>query len=228
MKKQLSDEQLDQLMRTLVSDATLDDTAIDEIADSPAIWWSVQREINLQKELRSPWPPVLKRWLMIGVPAFAALALVSIFVFRPTGDSTEQAGMQQNVATVTVESPAPAVIEPADPAESIPTTDVAELDKKVKRSERQARSARVNVQRKRNTTTPSPRVAAEKTEIKTDFIALSYARYPESGQVVRVKVPSSMMVTLGLVASVEKPTNLVDAEVVIGDDGMTHAIRFIR
>ncbi|MBK9768379.1 MAG: hypothetical protein IPP63_15940 [Chloracidobacterium sp.] len=45
---------------------------------------------------------------------------------------------------------------------------------------------------------------------------------------VRVRVPSEMMVTLGLVNSVEKPTSMVDAEVVIGDDGQTHAIRFIR
>jgi len=28
-----------------------------------------------------------------------------------------------------------------------------------------------------------------------------------------------MMVTLGLVASVEKPSNLVDAEILVGDDG---------
>jgi hypothetical protein len=66
------------------------------------------------------------------------------------------------------------------------------------------------------------------TEVKSEFIALSYARNPESGQVVRVKVPSSMMVSLGLVASVEKPNSLVNAELLVGDDGMTHAIRFIR
>ena len=71
-------------------------------------------------------------------------------------------------------------------------------------------------------------VAQKSTEIKTDFIALSYARNPDSGQIVRVRVPSSMLVTLGLVASVAKPSNLVDAEVLVGDDGLTRAIRFIR
>ena len=81
----------------------------------------------------------------------------------------------------------------------------------------------------RKRTSPARRREFETpNEIKSDFIALSYARNPESGQIVRVKVPSSMMVTLGLVSSVEKPANLVDAEVVVGDDGMTHAIRFIR
>ena len=68
----------------------------------------------------------------------------------------------------------------------------------------------------------------KKTEVKTDFIALTYARDPESGQIVRVKVPSSMMVSLGVVSSVNKPGDMVDAEVVVGDDGLTRAIRFIR
>jgi len=66
------------------------------------------------------------------------------------------------------------------------------------------------------------------TEVKSDFIALAYARDPESGQIIRVKVPSSMMVQLGVVSTVERPSELVDAEVLVGDDGLTRAIRFIR
>ena len=72
----------------------------------------------------------------------------------------------------------------------------------------------------------SPRIAVEET--KTDFIALSYAADTESGQIVRVKVPSSMMVSLGVATNVEKESKMVNAEVVIGDDGLARAIRFIR
>ena len=36
------------------------------------------------------------------------------------------------------------------------------------------------------------------------------------------------MVSLGLVANVKQPSDLVDAEVLVGDDGLTRAIRFIR
>lgn len=228
MKKQLSDEQLDQLMRTLVRDASLDDSAINEIADSPTLWWSVQREINVQKQTRSPWPPPLRRWLMIGVPAFAAMALVSILVFRPSGENTEQAGMQQNVTTATVESPAPIVAEPAVPAKNISEPAAVEVKNPAARIERRSVLVTTGTSQKKAKNSIPATLIAKKTEIKSDFIALSYARNPESGQLVRVKVPSSMMVTLGLVSSVEKPSTLVDAEVVVGDDGMTHAIRFIR
>ena len=226
MKKQLSDEQIDSLMRTMVGDASLDDAAIDDIADSPTLWWSVQREINVQKEARSPWPPALRRWLMVGAPTFAALALMAIFVFRPTGEATEQAGVQQNVTTVEVRTPLPVAAEPAHPATDIKPTAVT-VAKIVRHTERPAAINAVAVQKKSNSNVVA-NVVEKKAEIKSDFIALSYARNPESGQIVRVKVPSSMMVTLGLVSSVEKPTNLVDAEVVVGDDGTTHAIRFIR
>src|SRR5204863_5629257 len=71
-------------------------------------------------------------------------------------------------------------------------------------------------------------VAVKKSEIKTDFIALTYARDSDSRQIVRVRVPSSMMVTLGIVATVKNSRDMVDAEVLVGDDGLTRAIRFIR
>lgn len=226
MKKQLSNEQIDSLMRTMVSDASLDDTAINDIADSPTLWWSVQREISVQKEVRSPWPPALRRWLMIGVPTFAALALMAIFVFRPSGEAAEQAGVQQNVTTAEVRTPLPSVTEPALPATESKRTDVT-VAKIVRRTERPSVTTAVAVPKKGNSNLVT-NVVEKKSEIKSDFIALSYARNPESGQIVRVKVPSSMMVTLGLVSSVEKPTNLIDAEVVVGDDGLTQAIRFIH
>lgn len=228
MKKQLSDEQIDNLMRTMVSDASLDDAAINNIADSPTLWWSVQREINVEQEARSPWPPALRRWLMIGVPTLAAVALMAIFVFRPTGEATEHAGVKPNVPTAEISTPLLAVTEPALPAtDSKPAAAVVTVAKMVRHSERRTALTVASVQ-KRVLSNALSAVVEKKSEIKSDFIALSYARNPESGQIVRVKVPSSMMVTLGLVSSVEKPTNLVDAEVVVGDDGLTRAIRFIR
>ena len=226
MKKQLSDEHLDKLMRRLIKDASPDDAAINDIADSPSLWWSVQREINSQKDARSPWPPVRFRWLAIGVPALAALAFVTIFVFRPTGEKTEQAGVQQNVVLPANETPSPVITEPALPANENKETVVAAVKAVPRTYEHSA--VKASTARRRLTSPASRREIETANEIKSDFIALSYARNPESGQIVRVKVPSSMMVTLGLVSSVEKPANLVDAEVVVGDDGMTHAIRFIR
>jgi hypothetical protein len=37
-----------------------------------------------------------------------------------------------------------------------------------------------------------------------------------------------MMVSLGVVSQVDKDSSMVSAEVVVGDDGLARAIRFIR
>lgn len=232
VKKQLSDEQIDALMRTLVNEAATDESMLSEIADSPATWWGVQRKINEQKAVVvSPWPPVSKilRWLMAGVPVAALLSL-SFFIFRQvqTDDGATVAVSPVSTVTQTVpETVAPNIASP--PAEQTQT----EIDEPyvVKSKPKQATRPIAVKPRKiepKGILKTDVATATAREEIKTEFIALSYARDPESGQIVRVKVPSSMMVSLGLVVSVEKPSDLVDAEVLVGDDGLSRAIRFIR
>lgn len=225
MNKQFSDEQLDQMMRTMMSDALLDDAAVNEIADSPTMWWAVQRQIAEQKATAvSPWPPVniIRRLLMIGVPATVAAALlISLFVFRSSSVPNDVAAVPTNVETSLPQTN-------IQNDEVSPTVDADVKQPEQKRPQTIAASLKTSPKQIKKQIISTQAVAKEKTEIKTEFIALSYARSPDSGQIVRVKVPSSMMVTLGLVASVEKPSNLVDAEVVVGDDGLTRAIRFIR
>ena len=228
MKKQISDEQFDQMMRTVLSDAALNDAAVNDIADSRHMWWAVKRQIAQQKETSAtPWPPsnIIRRLLTIGIPtAFAAALLISFFVFR-TSNTVGTAGIipVNNVQTAeTVATDEPKTVES--------TVAKAENKTAVHRSVTAVPVKFTSPKRIVDRVASNATVAkvAPKTEIRTEFIALSYARNPESGQIVRVKVPSSMMVTLGLVASVEKPSNLVDAEVLVGDDGLARAIRFIR
>ncbi len=226
MKRELSDEQLDKLMRKFVKDASADDSTIDEVVDSPALWWAVQRRINAEaSSTSSPWPPnIIWRWLMIGAPAAAALALlISFIVFRPAGSGVERV---QNAVTPTA---AATIANKRVQPSSIPVIDPIDSQERIA-----SKISRTTIKDHNAIAKQKPKKIKEPTTdekasvIKTDFIALSYARDPESGQIVRVKVPRSMMVTLGLVASVEKPANLVDAEIILGDDGLTRAIRFIR
>ncbi len=217
-------------MRTLMSDSKIADQAIDEIADSASIWWGVQREIAKEHESRvaSPWPPP-KRWLKMlffGAPLTAAVLLLAFLTLgrwadaeRP-GNSVAAVESEKFIAETEL-SPAPAISQTvteektttADPASNMPARAI--VAKKIRPS---VVAKAVSPTTKKN----------NETVIKSDFIALSYSGVPSSGQLVRVRVPSSMMVTLGLVSSVEKPSNMVDAEVIVGDDGMTHSIRFIR
>lgn len=230
MGEKFTDENMDQLLRRLVNDTGLDDTAIDEIADSPQLWWGVQRRIKADVKPLSIWKTgVLRRWLMFGAPlTVAALLLFVLFTWKPEQNSDDR-------AVITTAQPSNQSMEIGSQAKS---TEITSVDGAVVASDGTAAKSSYAVKntvvtRKSPRHQPSrkttPAVArSEATEVKSEFIALSYARNPDSGQIVRVKVPSSMMVSLGLVASVAKPTSLVNAELLVGDDGMTHAIRFIR
>lgn len=230
MSKNKPDEKFDALMKDLLTLSAIDDEQVTEIADSPAIWWGVQKRIAESKDSAgSGWLPVGNVWrlLLAGVPAMAVvLILISIYGFRPLIDGTDTAGGQQNASVEPVDTPAHEV-ERALPA-SIPVDQPVIAGLKTPGVTDRKPHA-VGPPAARTLPIKALRFASSaKSEIKTEFIALSYARDPESGQIVRVKVPSSMMVTLGLVSSVEKPSDLVDAEVIVGDDGLTRAIRFIR
>jgi hypothetical protein len=227
-KHDLNDE-FDRQLRQMFNDAALDDVAISEIADSPNIWRQVRRNIDRQSQaVRSPWPPVntILRWLVPAVSGAAVLALVFALTYVKTPDQP------QPVASAV--TPSVNEIDAAKPTVPQPTQETAPqfTEKKVHSSVTLAKQA-VPVRRVAQRPPLVAKTVVDKkpvvtNEVKTDFIALSYARDPDSGQIVRVRVPSSMMVSLGLVTSVKQPAELVDAEVLVGDDGLTRAIRFIR
>ncbi|MEQ1924121.1 MAG: hypothetical protein ABL952_16585, partial [Pyrinomonadaceae bacterium] len=170
MNKQFSDEQLDQMMRTMMSDASLDDAAVNEIADSPTMWWSVQRQIAEQKaKAVSPWPPVniIRRLLMIGVPAtVAAAVLISLFVLR-SGDLPN--GSDVAVVPTNVETPTP---QTTIQSEDVPQTVDAEVkESQPKRFEAVAASLKTSPKQIKKQIVSTQVATKEKTEIKTEFIA---------------------------------------------------------
>ncbi len=69
------------------------------------------------------------------------------------------------------------------------------------------------------------------SEVATDFFPLTFtadATAQVSGHLVRVTVPRSAMVAMGLPMNVDRAGELVRADVFIGDDGLARAIRFIQ
>jgi hypothetical protein len=73
--------------------------------------------------------------------------------------------------------------------------------------------------------------AQAEAEIVTDFMPLTYgaALSPNEGaQLVRVELPRSALVSLGLPVNVERANERVKADVLLGHDGLARAIRFVR
>ena len=68
-------------------------------------------------------------------------------------------------------------------------------------------------------------------EIATDFMPLGYfnaSTLQDGGQIVRVELPRSTLVSFGLPVNMDRYHEKVKADVFIGVDGLAHAIRFVR
>jgi len=225
----LTDEKLDRVMTILSAKTSLDEAAVNDIASAPQLWWGVQRNIAAAKaNATSPWPPPKAWWrslAFVGVPSFAVIAIVvGFFMLKNSVETPLLVGQTK------IEQPlTPPIHQPISNKIESTTALALDIDDKGSRQNLRSKSFGLHTRTASSkVTTPRKSVGAARDEIKSEFIALTYSGDPESGQIVRVKVPGSMMVNLGLVESVAKPSNLVDAEIVVGDDGRTHAIRFIR
>jgi hypothetical protein len=72
---------------------------------------------------------------------------------------------------------------------------------------------------------------ARNDETVTDYIPLTYladATAVESGTVLRVELPPSALIAVGLPAPVERTDSRVKVDVVVGDDGVARAVRFVQ
>jgi hypothetical protein len=69
------------------------------------------------------------------------------------------------------------------------------------------------------------------TEIATEFIPLTNREalaQMDGGQIMRVELPRSALMSFGLPMDMERATERIKADVVVGNDGLARAIRFVR
>jgi hypothetical protein len=85
-----------------------------------------------------------------------------------------------------------------------------------------------------NSANGDPSTTAEpvtQSEITTPFISLTQGyslAMPEGGQVVRVELPRATLASFGLPVNAQRINEPVKADVVVGNDGIARAIRFVR
>ncbi len=80
---------------------------------------------------------------------------------------------------------------------------------------------------------PSPEPNAESAtrdgEVMTDFIPVVYDPEPvEHGRMVRVRLPRSALAAFGLPLNEQHAEEAIQADVVLGEDGLARAVRFVK
>lgn len=164
-----------------------------------------------------------RRWLYAaaGIAAAAIIVIaISLMISRNPAPAT-------NRAQEAVVDPAEKRDDKVSPAATSPGSQrrLAEVSKHI--------GGRVGASNQRHKTmeTSSDSQPQVETEIATDFIPLvnrESMRELDSGQLVRVELPRSALMSFGLPVSMEHANDRVKADVVVGQDGLARAIRFVR
>lgn len=133
----------------------------------------------------------------------------------------------KNVPVIPGKSAAPGSVEKVN--------EVVAVDEAPKQDEAPKRNASKPVRKSR---VSGPRAPAETlavnratNEIATEFMPVGYmnaANLQDGGQIVRVEVPRSTMASFGFPVNMERYNEKVKADVVLGVDGLAHAIRFVQ
>lgn len=149
----------------------------------------------------------LWNWKLAALAAALLLAL-AILLFRSANkrDHDEWAGLPAPITT-----PDPHITPPTPPPDRVVV--------------QQSLKPRKRTPRRR-----VPTGNAEEAEIATRFYSLVENDAPaplESGRVVRVEVPAATLVPFGLSITTEALTQPVQADLIIGQDGLARAIRFL-
>lgn len=232
-----SDEQLDRLARAVLQSTILTDEEIGEIAESPHLRWQMQSRIVEEKLLRKSRRFFIWRWQSALAGAFLVLfgATAAMWVFNSTSTEIAAVSDKENSYALQIDSPE---IKPESPQSFLNSPEMTDAMTTRQRTgfvkggngslkfASKPQSSRTESARRKIIKLKTDR--SPKAEFATDFIALSYLPASESGQVVRVKVPRSMLVSLGVSTNVERGKELVNAEVIVGDDGAARAIRFLN
>ena len=173
-----------------------------------------------------------KQWLRWTVVAAAALLLALVsYAVRATLNSSSRSTNPQTLAG-NAQTPTPTHAPTTDvqmTATPLPST-MAQFDASSAKENRAPKLTLATVKRNK-----APRYRIERylveSEIATDFLPLTEnAEVPRNGnlQTIRVEVPRMMLSRFGLPMSLERAAEPVKADLLIGPDGQTRAIRFVQ
>jgi hypothetical protein len=165
-------------------------------------------------------PGGVPRWVMVA--AAAILIAFSFIIYRATRNEPRK----DNNAHITKTPPPQPVVKPEE--------QVAK-DNGESESPRESRAPQARRGNRPRLNKPfiidSMTTYAEDSGDATDFFPLSYGgdqKPMERGEVIRVQMPSSALIAFGLPVNVERADTPVKADLLVGEDGMARAIRFVR
>lgn len=199
-----------QLTGEIIASTKADEASVDAVVNQPKLYSGVQARIAAKQrslaavesgQARFGFSPFALRVALAGAAMIVLMAIAATVLWQK-----DRSQPQSNPAAVKDQ-------RPRQPVENLAnTSDGAAKVEKPQRAIRRRQPVR-------------------RAEIVSDFIPLTYlaeGTAVESGVVVRVRVPRSMLTRMGLPINAEIAEETVLADVALGDDGLARAIRFVN
>jgi hypothetical protein len=178
-----------------------------------------------QPPVRSQRPVISQQhsWPRYWIAAIAAMLLIvfALSIFR----SWQSAPAVEKTNAL----PVARTVSPSTPVASPPVAATSGDQAQLSVPRKQTLTARHN-RHNATPTTNQPKPPGN-NEIATDFLPVTYggvANLADGGQMVRVELPRSAMASFGLPVNMDRANERVKADVLLGVDGLAHAIRFVR
>ncbi|HUR99643.1 MAG TPA: hypothetical protein VMZ26_16375 [Pyrinomonadaceae bacterium] len=226
--RKLEKKTLDEIAKALVKADAPSPRDIEGIIANPALFDSVRARVKLAANEPAPKP-----FLFFGrtaMASFASVALVGIIVFALLAFNTKSPDM---AAVPVPETPGHReVTKKFDRPDRVAAPDLPRTQTSVRADRASSRAdvpdvPEVKISRPRRSAAQQIRYEGE-----GDFYALSYAGDPNEtergGRIVRVDIPRSTLFAMGVDVPLENESETVKADLLIGSDGVTRAIRVVK
>ena len=161
-----------------------------------------------------------RRWIYAAASAAAIALIVALLAFVVSRTRNQQPPGSQEAGVPTPAVPEEKRITPPPP----PVVTIHTVNQSPRRPVNRTQYAS-----RRQLDRPSR--PAREAEIATDFIPLMNREalaQMDGGQLMRVELPRSALMSFGLPMDMERANERIKADVVVGNDGLARAIRFVR
>jgi hypothetical protein len=212
---------LDEIGKALVKAGSISVQNIDQIVANPDLFDGIRERIS--SETRGS-----RRAIGVMRPGFAAAGTIVLIAVASFAFFSLRSGPTQVVGRIT---PQPAKTE--ETKRSAVPDNVVVVTQPVLRDSAPARSERISMGRQpeRSVMRPKP-MSVGRVDNEDEFYALSYAGDPNEtergGRIVRVDISRATLFAMGFDLPLENESETVRADLLVGSDGVTRAVRVVK
>lgn len=219
-RQKLQDSELDKLGTRLIAAGRFTETEAERVASAPYLFSRIRAEINAAPAVATPELNLGRITALVSGALALAVVAVSIAMLARSEDPA--------IASRKIQSPPLRVSAPAaSSTQSDMVTDVQTAEAQIL-PERRPQTALLRRTRKDPV---AAQRASQDTKPPIEFLPINFAGDPAEmsrGRVIRVEMPRASLFAMGINVPIENVSDVITADLLVGADGVTRAVRIVN